>query len=49
MERGRTEKVKRAEADKVSGVIEKKEIVKCFTDFLSVKYFTVFAFDFFFD
>ena len=49
MERGRTEKVKRVEVDKVSGVIEEKEIVKCFTDFLSVKYFTVFAFDFSFD
>lgn len=47
MERGRrTKKVKRGgDADKELGVRDVKRSVKCFTDFLSVKYLTIFAFD----
>ena len=33
------------DADKELGVRDAKRSVECFTDFLSVKYLTIFAFD----
>lgn len=37
--------LREGDADKELGVRDAKRSVKCFTDFLSVKYLTIFAFD----